>query len=113
MTKYAGLMSYSVRHTYIHYQQANDCSLTSLQHSRLTILTASQFPRYSGSLSLEEARAALTWLASFHAFFWGSPAPSGLWDQGTFWHLDTRRDEFEDIALPELKAAGHKVRLNS
>lgn len=61
-----------------------------------------QFPRYSGSLSFEEAAAALSWLAGFHAFFWGE-APEGLWWQGTFWHLDTRREEFEGIAWRELK----------
>jgi hypothetical protein len=47
--------------------------------------------------------AALSWLAAFHAFFWGRPRPDGLWQQGTFWHLDTRQEELENVSWRELK----------
>ncbi len=55
-----------------------------------------------------ELDACLDWLASFHARFIGV-APEGLWSIGTYWHLDTRRNELaaiRDVALrdraPEL-----------
>lgn len=49
----------------------------------------------------------LAWLASFHARFVGQRFAE-LWPIGTYWHLDTRRDELpaiEDAALRE--AAPH------
>ena len=49
-----------------------------------------RFPRRVGSLGLGEARTALRWLATFHAHFWGKPAPPGVWPEGCYWHLDTR-----------------------
>lgn len=49
-----------------------------------------QFPRHSGSLDLEHTQAALAWLAAFHAAFWEQPLPEGVWEEGSYWHLDTR-----------------------
>ena len=45
----------------------------------------------------------MKWLAQFHASYLGQ-APDGLWEVGTYWHLDTRPDELEvlkqeDVAL--------------
>ncbi len=40
--------------------------------------------------------ACLCWLASFHARFI-EVSPNGLWKHGTYWHLDTRRDELARI----------------
>ncbi len=40
--------------------------------------------------------ACLAWLAAFHARFLGD-AGEGLWPTGTYWHLDTRRDELSKI----------------
>ena len=48
--------------------------------------------------SLGELGACIGWLAAFHAVFLGE-TPAGLWDKGTYWHLDTRPDEWE--AMPE------------
>ena len=48
--------------------------------------------------------ASLRWLASFHARFLGEPA-GALWPVGTYWHLDTRRDELANIADPAVRAA--------
>jgi hypothetical protein len=48
--------------------------------------------------------AALRWLASFHARFLGEP-PGALWPVGTYWHLDTRRDELANIAEPAVRVA--------
>jgi len=48
----------------------------------------------------------LSWLAHFHATFMGAE-PRGLWEQGTYWHLDTRPDELAILAKedPALKDA--------
>ena len=43
-----------------------------------------------------ELDACLAWLASFHARFI-EVAPEGLWKQGTYWHLATRRDDLARI----------------
>ena len=37
-----------------------------------------------------QARAALTWLAAFHAFSWERKRPAGLWEEGCYWYLRTR-----------------------
>eukprot|EP00884_Botryococcus_braunii_P008168 jgi/Botrbrau1/17352/Bobra.0015s0096.2 len=55
------------------------------------------FPVRKGSFSVEEAKVVLSWLAAFHAAFWEVPLPPGLWEQGTYWYLDTRPDEFEEM----------------
>lgn len=68
------------------------------------------FPR--GGLSPAQLGAALRWLASFHAAFWGcndsessstgrrptiTPPPLLTTREGTYWHLDTRPDELAAI----------------
>ncbi len=53
------------------------------------------------SVSWTEIKSCLKWLANFHATYMGTD-PKGLWQVGTYWHLDTRPDELEvldDIAL--------------
>ncbi|MBH0058966.1 kinase [Pseudoalteromonas sp. SWXJZ94C] len=41
-------------------------------------------------------KAILKWLAYFHAFNLYKPA-DGLWQQGNYWHLSTRPDEFNKL----------------
>ncbi|PVF97243.1 hypothetical protein CPB86DRAFT_786048 [Serendipita vermifera] len=72
-------------------------------------------PAY-GSLNLEDTTTVLNWLAKFHGTFWGFhqndgtrqslvPPPleyqgsqvSGVWGQGTYWYLDTRREEHQSV----------------
>lgn len=53
-------------------------------------------------LTLDEIKACLSWLAHFHAHFLGK-APSGLWEEGTYWHLDTRPEEFRVMRDGPLK----------
>ena len=44
----------------------------------------------------------LAWLAAFHARFLGDTF-EGLWPIGTYWHLDTRRDELAAIRERSLR----------
>jgi aminoglycoside phosphotransferase (APT) family kinase protein len=41
-----------------------------------------------------ELKQCLNWLAALHATFL-QIEPKGLWQRGTYWHLDTRPDELE------------------
>jgi hypothetical protein len=52
----------------------------------------------------EELARCLQWLASFHAAHFGS-APTGLWPNGTYWHLATRQDELAAMQDGALRAA--------
>lgn len=61
-----------------------------------------QFPVRKQFTELAEAKVCLQWLASFHAQFIGV-APSGLWTTGTYWHLDTRPDEYRAMANGPIK----------
>jgi ecdysteroid kinase len=69
----------------------------------LTDLDAAGFDVRKETVTLEDMLACLDWLASFHATFLNSPA-DGLWECGSYWHLDTRPDELaalEDVSLRE------------
>ncbi|MCW3789026.1 phosphotransferase [Plebeiibacterium sediminum] len=58
------------------------------------------------SVSWTEIKSCLKWLANFHATYMGTN-PEGLWQIGTYWHLDTRPDELavlDDIALKNAAA---------
>ena len=69
----------------------------------LTDLDAAGFDLRKESIAIEDIHACLDWLASFHATFLNSPA-EGLWECGSYWHLDTRPDELaalEDVSLRE------------
>jgi aminoglycoside phosphotransferase (APT) family kinase protein len=69
-------------------------------------LEASGFSVRKNSVSLADMQACLRWLAHFHATFMGE-TPTGLWAVGTYWHLDTRPDEWaalDDVALKKAAA---------
>ncbi|VGO22294.1 phosphotransferase [Pontiella sulfatireligans] len=55
-----------------------------------------------------EIKACLSWLAGFHAAFMGT-APDGLWETGTYWHLETRPDELAELDDPALKATAGAI----
>ena len=78
-------------------------------------LDASGFAGRRGSVNQTEWRACVRWLAAFHAEHLGS-APDGLWESGTYWHLETRPDELErldDQILKDSAAAIERVLKNS
>jgi len=55
------------------------------------------------NVNWQEIKTCLQWLAEFHASYLGQE-PQGLWDIGTYWHLETRPQELavlSDISLKE------------
>lgn len=52
--------------------------------------------------------ACIHWLAGFHAAFIGERV-DGLWEQGTYWHLATRPDEYGRLADGALKRAAKRI----
>ena len=67
-------------------------------------LDACGYPARKDDVTIKEITACLTWLANFHATFL-EEAPKGLWEVGTYWHLETRPDEFEVMEEGQLKQA--------
>lgn len=61
-----------------------------------------------GSISINDAKLCLTWLAHFHAQFM-QVEPKGLWPVGTYWHLDTRPDEWNRMENIPLKQAAQGI----
>ena len=62
------------------------------------------FPARKNNVTKDEMTSCLSWLAHFHALFMGEN-PDGLWNIGTYWHLDTRPDELAVMDDGELKQA--------
>lgn len=59
-------------------------------------------------LDLPGVKQCLRWLANFHASFMGHK-PEGLWPVGSYWHLDTRPDEFAAMSPGALKDAAEML----
>lgn len=66
------------------------------------------FPLRKQQIDLNQVKYCLKWLANFHATFL-SKEPIGLWEVGTYWHLETRPDELKRIEHKELKAKAHLI----
>ncbi|MEM6805297.1 MAG: phosphotransferase, partial [Bacteroidota bacterium] len=90
-------------------EQQNDEVLMVLED-----LDEAGYPLRKRGLSWDEISAVLAWLAQFHATYVGQ-APEGLWEVGTYWHLDTRPQELEVLADQALKEAAFHIdeKLNS
>ena len=93
--------------------------LEDAEHTLLLEDLSVEFPfPASGSLGKDATICVLTWLAGFHGTFSGIhhrankkslpliPAPNawkegsatdGVWQRGTYWYLDTRREELAEI----------------
>lgn len=56
------------------------------------------------SVNRSEIEQCLSWLANFHAVFM-KIVPRGLWEVGTYWHLETRREEFDVMEEGKLKSS--------
>tara|TARA_B100000965_G_C19592878_1_gene758732 strand:- start:1416 stop:2405 length:990 start_codon:yes stop_codon:yes gene_type:complete len=66
-------------------------------------LDASGYGERRSSVNLTEMHSCVRWLAGFHAYYMNRSS-EGLWDTGTYWHLETRPDELDQLDDPELKA---------
>ena len=62
----------------------------------------------SQSVRMVDVKNVLNWLAHFHAQFM-DVAPTGLWPIGTYWHLDTRADEWERMENEKLKRVAKDI----
>lgn len=62
------------------------------------------------TITFEDMKLCITWLANFHATFLGTK-PESLWNIGTYWHLDTRPYELNVIEDEELKKFAYKIDL--
>jgi hypothetical protein len=67
-------------------------------------LDAAGFEDRRSSVNQSEWQACVRWLAAFHAEHLGA-ASDGLWESGTYWHLETRPDELEELDDLSLKNA--------
>lgn len=107
--------SYEVEcHWYEHY--AHRCSAHCKVPQLLAIHRDSQcrvlvledlspdYPVLQDQLSVEQVVPCLQWLAELHAMFLQEPT-KGLWEQGCYWHLETRPDEWQAMAEGPLKQA--------
>ena len=71
-------------------------------------LDAAGFEGRRNSVNQTEWQACVRWLAAFHAEHLGA-ASDGLWDSGTYWHLETRPDELEKLDDLPLKNAASAI----
>lgn len=71
-------------------------------------LDESGFAIRKTALTLQEITLCLEYLAAFHATFMGT-APKSLWQQGTYWHLETRPEELEALEDHALKKAASAI----
>jgi len=62
------------------------------------------YPLRKQAVSWEEITQCLAWLAKFHASYLGK-TPDGLWEVGTYWHLETRPQELAILKDQKLKEA--------
>ena len=66
------------------------------------------FPVRRDSLNFSEIKVVLKWLAQFHGEFYNQK-PVGLWEEGSYWHLGTRPDEWNDMTSGSLKNAAQVI----
>lgn len=66
------------------------------------------FPIRKHQVTWEDVDVCLGWLAKFHASYLGENA-DGLWEIGTYWHLQTRPQELEVLQDKVLKNAAFAI----
>lgn len=71
-------------------------------------LCCAGFDTLRTTASPEEMKVCIRWLAYFHATYMGQRADD-LWQIGTYWHLDTRPDEWEALKDLPLKKAARQI----
>ncbi|MGB1004492.1 MAG: oxidoreductase family protein [Salibacteraceae bacterium] len=66
------------------------------------------FPIRKNQLSIDGVKVGLKWLAQFHGHYLMNEA-EGLWEEGTYWHLNTRPDEWKAIKNKEIQNVANKI----
>lgn len=66
------------------------------------------YPLRKNTVTWQEITECLAWLAKFHASYLGK-IPEGLWEVGTYWHLDTRPQELDALNDQKLKEAASVI----
>ena len=93
------------------FRMANPWLVSRTEASKYIVLEdldAAGYPIRKDYLSLSEAKVCVKWLANFHGYYLGRN-PEGLWKEGTYWHLDTRPDEFKAMDESRLKNAAKSL----
>ncbi|MCL1098115.1 phosphotransferase [Shewanella gelidii] len=79
----------------------------------LSDLNALGFSKRHNTLSPEQAKCCLTWLAKLHSRFLTTQQDpqwaSGLWPIGGYWHLDTRKKEWAAMSSSPLKSQASEI----
>lgn len=86
-------------------------SSSSIQENQFIVLEdldAQGYPVRKSKLDLKGAKVCLSWLANFHATFLNQSS-DGLWPIGSYWHLDTRKDEFNSMKNGIIKDAASDI----
>tara|TARA_R110002050_G_scaffold20348_1_gene57623 strand:+ start:12685 stop:13659 length:975 start_codon:yes stop_codon:yes gene_type:complete len=65
-------------------------------------LDAAGFPVRKSTLTITQTKVVLKWLANFHGLHL-NPCIDGLWQEGTYWYLATRQDEWNEMDSGSLK----------
>lgn len=90
------------------------CLLADIQDDEILLiledLNTLGFSEVHKAVGQVQVKACLRWLAYFHAQHL-AVEPHGLWDSGTYWHLETRPDELAVLADTVLKEAAEKIDL--
>ena len=68
----------------------------------MTNLNEEGFTDIRMNLAYDEVKTCLSWLANLHAFFLKDEI-TDLWEEGTYWHLATRPDEFDAMDAGPLR----------
>jgi hypothetical protein len=71
-------------------------------------LDASGFAGRRSLVNQIEWQSCVRWLAAFHAEHLGAQG-EGLWESGTYWHLETRPDELDELEDLALKNAASAI----
>ena len=67
-----------------------------------------QYSPSPASVPKQGLRAAVRWLAAFHGCFMGNDG-TGLWEFGGYWHLSTRKDEWDKMSDGPLKKSAGEL----
>ncbi|GAA4832903.1 oxidoreductase family protein [Algivirga pacifica] len=71
-------------------------------------LNSSGYPSRKTAVTWKDIENCLHWLANFHATFMGNN-PKGLWETGTYWHLETRPEELAALDDLPLKKVAERI----